>query len=453
MIKSFINDRLQTVSIRGLILLTGALLGLFIAYWQPQSSNTWSRVATVRALVERGTLSVDQDPATSSNVDKAFVRGHFYSDKPPTLTLLASAVYYPLYRLGMRLTDGRNPVYWFITFLLISGSTLLCLAAFHQAAGLVGLNEKGRLWMTAGLAFATVLLSWSTTINNHSFSAAWVFIAFFLLFRAKLASARAGPTPERIPLWALLAGGAVGLAAAADTACALFVVGYAGYMLASRPLRRGLPWYLGSAFLVMLPGLAVSHALTNDFRPIAGHAEYFYYPGSPWLSGPDRLSGFERNSIPFALNYALLALFGPSGFLLYNPLLFIAIFEAVRSVAARRKFWQESLLVLVLCGIFTGYFFLYSSNYGGGCFSVRWFVTLVPLLWLFAFPFFMNWTPARRNLYLALGSAGMFFAMLGAVNPWSGNSTSFHDSSIAMIWRYSLRPELSRLAHELHLRG
>ena len=72
-----------------------------------------------------------------------YVQGHFYSDKPPTMALMAAAIYYPLYHSGFRLEIGkRTAAYGVITFLIMGISSLLCLAAFYAALGLVGLGES-----------------------------------------------------------------------------------------------------------------------------------------------------------------------------------------------------------------------------------------------------------------------------------------------------------------------
>ena len=115
---------------------------------------------------------------------------------------------------------------------------------------------------------------------------------FYVLLKEKLA-----PQGSKY-ISSLLAGAAIGLAASVDNAGLLFVAGFGAYILLTKQLRRTFPVYAVAAGLVMLPGILISHAITGDFRPIAGHAEYFHYPGSYWNGGADHLSGMERNSFP-----------------------------------------------------------------------------------------------------------------------------------------------------------
>jgi len=418
-------------------LICAAFVFLFFTIaFHSQSSNVWSRLATASSIVERGTLSIDGDPTTAKSVDKVWIRGSFYSDKQPTMSFLIAGLYYPLHQLGFRLNQRRSVPYVLITFLLIGGSTLLCLAAFHRALGIVGLNEYQRLSMTGGLAFATLLFPWSTTLNNHSFSGAWVFISFYLLL-----SAKTGP-PERVRNNLLLAGAAAGLAAAADSACNLFVVAFGAYISCSKPLRKGLPGYIVFAGLVMLPGVIAGYYITGDLRPIQVHPEYFHYPGSYWNLGIDHLSGISRNDLGFSLRYAYNCLFGPNGFLLYNPLLLIAIFEASTLILRRQPFWQEALVSVAACVGFTGYFFLYSSNYSGHSYSIRWFVSLIPILWFFAFPFFMNLTRTKKWVYGALCCVSILIALVGTVDQWPPTLKFSSTPAFVLNWRLEVRPRV-----------
>jgi hypothetical protein len=62
------------------------------------SANDASRAAGIESLVEYGTLSIDNSTFFFT-IDKAFVNGHFYSDKPPIIILLGSIVYFPLHKI------------------------------------------------------------------------------------------------------------------------------------------------------------------------------------------------------------------------------------------------------------------------------------------------------------------------------------------------------------------
>jgi hypothetical protein len=430
-------ERARYFSLWVLVAITGIVLALITLRPQPPNSNVLSRLAAAQALVENGTIAIDNVPVTSQIIDKVFARGHFYSDKPAGLSLLAAIIYYPLYHAGFRLSMGRNLAYSVITFLLMGGSCLACLAAFYRALGVVGLRQRACLIMTAGLAFGTLMLPWSITLNNHAFSGEWIFIAFYFLLKTQYAER------EKIQRNLALAGAAIGLAASTDSACLLFVVGFGVYVLISMKLRGGVLWYAVTAFLVILPTIAINYTITGDLRPAAAHAELFNYPGSYWTQSSEHLSGIVRNDFSFAMRYAWRCLAGPDGFLLYNPLLVIALYQGFRLIIGRKAFWREALLAFILATMFVGYFCLYTSNYGGFSYSIRWFVTLIPLVWFFAFPFFAQPAHAKAWIYGVLFSLSLIIALIGTLDPWP--PTKGGNSALLINWRAHVAPHIPLL--------
>src|SRR5262249_4101935 len=69
--------------------------------------NDGSRMAAVEALVDHGTFAIDvsvfanDSPSRQGTKDKLFIDGHFYSDKPPVVSLLMAYVYRGARWLGM----------------------------------------------------------------------------------------------------------------------------------------------------------------------------------------------------------------------------------------------------------------------------------------------------------------------------------------------------------------
>jgi hypothetical protein len=107
-------------------------------------------------------------------------------------------------------------------------------------------------------------------------------------------------------------------------------------------------------------------------------------------------------------------------------------------------------MMLTLSAIFTGYFFLYTSNFSGGSYSIRWFVTLIPLTWFFAFPFFANWTSAKNRIFLAICSVSMAIAFMGVFNQWTDAQRSLTTPPFVVNWHTSVAPRLYRLIRAKH---
>src|SRR5262245_58426664 len=57
------------------------------------SDEELARLATVQAMVEHGTLAIDQTDFTGTHL-KAYRNGHMYSDQPPVMSALLAPSYW-----------------------------------------------------------------------------------------------------------------------------------------------------------------------------------------------------------------------------------------------------------------------------------------------------------------------------------------------------------------------
>ena len=124
----------------------------------------------------------------------------------------------------------------------------------------------------------------------------------------------------------------------------------------------------------------------------------------------------------FALNYAVRLLVGPKGFLLYNPMLAIALWGLVRVIRRRGPFFPEAVVVAAGSLTIVAYYVLTTTNAGGWCYGIRWFVPLLPLLLFFVYPYFEAFTARRSTVFTVLLSVSILVATVGATNPWSDPS-------------------------------
>ena len=84
-------------------------LAAFVTYGYFVSPPAWnqnSRFALTRALVERGSTTIDDAHATTG--DKSFRDGHFYCDKAPGTSMLAVPGYAVVHKLS-NLAGGERP--------------------------------------------------------------------------------------------------------------------------------------------------------------------------------------------------------------------------------------------------------------------------------------------------------------------------------------------------------
>lgn len=398
------------------LLLALSLLLVFLTLIQDalRSANVRSRIATVQSLAEHGTFRIDESDF-SSTIDKVRVKGHFYSDKPPILSVIGAASYWAIRsletehrRLGKYTAD-------LITLMTLGVSCILCLVCFYDALRRTGIAHEYRLLMTASLGLATLYVPWNVDFNNHGFTASWLFIGFYCMLRARQTARR--------NLWLLLSGLSLSMAGAVDNPSALFFVVFAVYVLAIRELRSGILYYALPIVITFLPAVLINYDISGTIRPVQLNPEFFKYPGSYWLTGQEALSGVKYNSPGFALRYGLNCLFGVQGFLIYDPLLLIALWYLVRRIASRGLLWAQGAIVLGACAVIAIFYFFSTTNFGGYSYSIRWFVPMIPLLWFFGFGFFEDFTRAKGVLFTGLFAVSVAFALVGASNPWSRTET------------------------------
>lgn len=260
-----------------------ALTCTFAFFVGPPAWNQNSRLALTRALVEDGDVRIDRFHVTTG--DKSMRDGHFYSDKAPGVSLLAT-VPYALFYAERRITGGDlpavrvipldptsdaaettpepderlpgdelayNPAHlsalWLCRMVAVSLPTLLAGALFY----LLMLRELGRearrgaTWATLLWLLATPALGYACGLYGHQLAASCLVIAFALPILTD-EEAEEAEVPASLPL---LVGAALGWAVLAEYTAAIPVVLIVVWLAWRRGLRftawtivGGVPWAL-----------------------------------------------------------------------------------------------------------------------------------------------------------------------------------------------------------------
>jgi len=390
------------------------VLALLTTHPYPGSWNDASRIATVQSLVESRSFVIDNTAFVETG-DKVSINGHFYSDKPPIPSVLGAAVYMPLYHYGLRLHLGSSVAYYLVTLLIVKLFWILGIVAFYLQLKFAGLNAQSRLLASLALGIGSLYFTWSTTFNSHELAAAFLSLGFYFLLRARFQAL----TRLNISIAAFF----LSLASTADMPTGIFYALFLLYILRDQRLRKATVFYLLPLLLTLLPALALNYYIHHSIMPVQITGSYFHYPGSPWLNSTE-LSGTHINTPAFTLSYGLLALVGPKGFLLYNPIIGIALWGLTRTIRRRGPLFPEAVVVVVGSGILVLYYLLFTNNYGGWSYSIRWFVPVLPLLFVFVHPFFQTYTKKRAMLFRVLLCVGIGIALVGALDPWSHGNLS-----------------------------
>ncbi len=276
--------------------LVAVLLGSY-AYFVPAPAwNQNSRFALTRALVERGSTTIDPDHETTG--DKSFRDGHFYCDKAPGASVLATVPYAVVYGIG-RIVGGERPSvsvipldprdakagrvptvterrpgdrlhynrahrlgsYFASVFsvgvLSVIGAIALWLVALRQAAGNVAFASACAL--TYGLA--TPAFAYSTALYGHQSCGALLMVAFAIITLT--------PPHHGDGRIAAFVGTVLGVAVTIEYTAAVPAAGFALWWWASRGLRSALwlsagavPWAL---LLALYHTVAFGHPLSTGY--------------------------------------------------------------------------------------------------------------------------------------------------------------------------------------------
>jgi hypothetical protein len=460
------------------------------------SFNDRSRMAAVESLVHRGTWIIDESPFART-VDRIYVDGHFYSDKPPVLTFIASGVYAVLHE-GFHLTldaswcdldespchcrafcsrrSGENPdwAYYLLTLALVGLPSALMLALFYHVTGFFGLDNPAALLLTGILGLATQVFPYSTVFNSHIPAAACLLAGFYALLRAHLLRARDGHNPRR---WLFIAGLLAALALTFDLGTGLFFIAFFGYAawetlahpgtagavagqisgqerfrppgtgrvpgpfttLASAAKRLPWPYLLGGLLPIALMALLDYQIVGNPLPPYM-YTPGYDYPGSRF---PQTVAG--NRGPENVLVYGLRLLFGDHGLFALSPVLLWAVVALVRVWRDRRSHLRRAAaLVGLTSSLFALYFILSTDNFGGAAYGPRWYTVFIPLLFLFVAA---RWGDrifptsgaaksvfwTQRLLCVALAAISFANAYQGALNPWR--------TATPLLWLQHAPPE------------
>jgi hypothetical protein len=377
------------------VVAASALLALLSAFPYAGSANDGSRLATAECLVDHGTFAIDDSvfvrvPPTAAGspgpykpglgeshggtIDRMYIRGHFYSDKPPVLSLVMAGLYSALQALT-GLSAGVRPDLFCraMTFGTAGIAYVIAVACVWQMFGRSGVAPPRRLAMAALFALGTVALPYMRNVNNHVVllgAAAGVF-----LWLDVLAECGRNWRPGAVLALGAFAGSCYTL----DVAAGAPLIA-AGLVVAYRTRSAGA---VSLFALAALPWLAVHHAVTyaiaGTIGPPGTVPEYFRWPGSPFDAS--NLTGVlpQRGTGSLLLYTAELLVSRKQGFLTNNlPLLLV--FPALRALWRQRRRvreWPEVLLALGWSAATVVVYAGLSTNHAGTCTSVRWFVPLL----------------------------------------------------------------------------
>jgi hypothetical protein len=438
---------------RGPLLRVFLLTFVVYAYFMPRWAdwNIDSRFDLVRSMIDHASLTID--PYHWNTWDKAVDKGHYYSDKAPGSAVLGSAVYSvfklarqtPVIGGGIHVVEQNSAwnvaiqlgktdtqqapaakgrrlggcqragpgnvqfIPWgnrlvppmrdwaFSKYIVTIGAVALLSALFATFFfWFISLFTSRRIfqWTLTGLyALATVALPYSTVLYSHQMVAAFLFVAFALLFLR---------SQGRVGAWAAPAVGfLLGLSLFTEYTVGLIIVAIGVYALwvYRRRVRELLPLCIAGA-------LPVAGLMAYNYACFGSVLDTGYTHDFCWSSA--QAAGFAGFTSP-KLGPLFDLTFGPFRGLFYmSPFLFLAVPGAYLMI--RRGLRTEAALCLITSIGFILAISAYWGWNGGQVDGPRYIVPIVPFL---AFPivFFLDrWgaTVAGAILTALLGVLSVF---------------------------------------------
>jgi hypothetical protein len=415
------------LSDRTVIVLVAVVVAWFGARDYAGGWNDGSHLAAAESLVDRGTFIIDdsifvQVPrdrspyppsdaglAQRGTLDRVYINGHFYSDKPPVVSLLLAALYAAL-RWGFGLQAAADPQR-FCQWLTLGSSGLAYVVAVWCIYGIgerLGLSRPQRAALAASVAASTVALAYSRAVNQHELLLAVAAMLFLVLSRIAHVPS---PTPGA---W-LAAGALGGLAYTLDLGAGPLLLACTFGLVCYRARRLGP---VALFVLAAMPVVVLHHGITwsigGTLAPLNSTPEFLRWPGSPFDAG--NATGLLHHSPGSFIVYAADILFGKRGFLLHN----LPVLLLIPGIAAMwRRGTSERPEMVAALGWCAGTWLTYSllsNNFSGGAVSIRWFVPLLAPAY-FMLAVLVREEPDRVAEFVLLSGVG---GLLAAIAWWRG---------------------------------
>lgn len=420
--------------VESLIVIVALALAAVVARPYADCWNDGSRLATVESLVDRHTWIIDrsifvQVPKADQSLtplpynpndqallergtlDKLFIDGHYYSDKSPVPAVWMAA----WYRVGQMATGWTARTHadrfcWAMTFTSSGLAYVAAVCCVYRLGRRLELPLSSRLILTASFAFATVALPYARQANNHM-----LLLGVMSALTLNLAAMR-----DKNVSWRrfVILGTLAGLGYTIDLGVGPVILFCTSvYILCSYKTHSTICFALAA-----LPWLVLHHVLNytigGSLKPANANAEYFRWPGCPFVAGNLTGSWIHTHLGSFLL-YAASMLFGKKGFFGHNLPLFLTLPAWIVLIRRHRETRRELLWAVGCC---CGTWLLYaatSNNSSGQCCSIRWFVPLLAPAY-FVLALFVREYPRYRVDLLILSGWGVLLVALMRGGPWLG---------------------------------
>src|SRR5262249_29740471 len=304
--------------------------------------------------------------------DKIKVGAHFYSDKPYTLSLYLAGWYGLLRSAGVDVRERVDRFCWWMALLSSGVASVVAVWCIYRMGRTVGLTTSGQLLLVGSFGLCTLALPYTQHVNSHI-----VLLALAAALVGSLAKVAHGEDGEWASPWRVLGLGTLaGMGYAVEQGVGQLFWGWALLTVVWRwgPGRAG-PLFLAASLPWLILHHTVNYAIGGTLGPANAVPDYFDYPGSEFDAS--NLTGhWNHPNVLWFLGYTGGLLFCDRGFLMYNLPLWLLLPGVVVLIRARALGWVAAFGGAWALSTYLLYATL-SSNFSGGCMSIRWFLPLL----------------------------------------------------------------------------
>lgn len=340
--------------------------------------NVESRLALVRAMVDEHRFEIDSYHNTLfATGDKAFYRGHYYSDKAVGSSMLGAIVYkgvlWSAAKAGwvIRFKYFRDVM----TILTIGIPSALIAPFLYLIAQHISSSPGKALFVAFGISFGTPFFKYSTLFYGHTLAGVFLLLSFYLWFQYRQLNIITWPR-------ALLSGFLAGWMVITEYPTVILAAGlgvYALYTLWEK--GRLLDWelYLPLGFGALIP---VSVLLFYNYASFGGPFVFGYTHEAREIFRSAHATGFFGVGWPDPATIYAMTFHPTMGIFWQSPVLLFALpgwYLMLKTQTHRAEAWFTLLSVVIYTAFFSGYYMWW----GGSSFTPR---HLIPVLPLFALP-------------------------------------------------------------------
>ena len=356
---------------------------LFLSSWHlfdGGNDNVTSRAAMVASIVEHGTLNIDAYAEQAG--DKAFINGHFYSEKAPLPALIVVPFWWVMHHFSTSTTDGTlDPALVRLGGFLI-GSVPFALIVTLVWLSLQGKTRNARLPIALAAVlpfFGSFLFIQSGAFFGHLMGAAFLLLAYRALERGN----------------ALACGLFSGAAVLCEFTVALFPLCWALLVLVRRDYRAFGRLALG--------GLPAGVLLATYNTAVSGTPFTIGYTNQVGYDFMHEAAGF---GLPDMEHLWYITLSDYRGLFLYSPVLIAAVIALFAQREAPR-WWSDPVILPAILSILAISGF--GGWWGGWTYGPRYLTAVAVLLFYRSMPSLLRWTWSRWT-FIPLAIFGLFCA-------------------------------------------